>query len=128
MLIISLHGIFQRKGIILQLLNIGKYKGQDCYSIIDEKIKKAVDSLLPRFEKAMEKGIIHHPYGINGVKFLKENAVAIKINAGKRILTDKIYENTRHELLINFDYETNPKGAEVFINGHHLEICSTEGL
>ncbi|AAL03288.1 unknown [Rickettsia conorii str. Malish 7] len=76
----------------------------------------------------MAKGIIHHPYGINGVKFLKENAVAIKINAGKRILTDKIYENTRHELLINFDYETNPKEAEVFINGHHLEICPTEGL
>ncbi|UZW38118.1 hypothetical protein [Rickettsia conorii] len=107
---------------------IGKYKGQDCYSIIDEKIKKAVDSLLPRFEKAMEKGIIHHQYGINGVKFLKENAVEIKINTGKRILMDKIYENTRHELLINFDYETNPKEAEVFINGHHLEICPTEGL
>ncbi|WP_244261512.1 hypothetical protein [Rickettsia sibirica] len=40
---------------------------------------------------------------------MKENAVAIKINAGKRILTDKIYENTRHELLINFDYETTLK-------------------
>ncbi|MFV9936531.1 MAG: hypothetical protein AB8U84_04960 [Rickettsia endosymbiont of Haemaphysalis japonica] len=107
---------------------IGKYKGQDCYSIIDEKIKKAVDSLLPRFEKAMEKGIIQHQYGINGVKFLKENAVEIKINTGKLILTDKIYENTRKELLINFDYATNPKEAEVFINGHHLEICPTEGL
>ncbi|WP_227779886.1 hypothetical protein [Rickettsia sp. Tenjiku01] len=59
---------------------------------------------------------------------MKENTVEIKINAGKRILTDKIYENTRHELLINFDYETNPKEAEVFINGHHLEICPTEDL
>ncbi|MGG2343913.1 hypothetical protein [Rickettsia amblyommatis] len=59
---------------------------------------------------------------------MKENAVEIKINAGKRILTNKIYENTRKELLINFDYETNHKEAEVFINGHHLEICPIEGL
>ncbi|BDU60676.1 hypothetical protein FLA4_10860 [Candidatus Rickettsia kotlanii] len=74
----------------------------------------------------MEEGIRHHQYGINGVKFLQENAVEIKINAGKRILTDKIYENTRKELLINFNYETNPKEAGVFINGHHLEIYPTE--
>ncbi|HJD65508.1 MAG TPA: hypothetical protein LFV91_00145 [Rickettsia endosymbiont of Bembidion nr. Transversale] len=62
---------------------IGKYKGQDCYSIIDDKVKKSIGSLLPRFEKAMEKGIIHHQYGINGVKFIEEKAIEIKVRADK---------------------------------------------
>lgn len=70
----------------------------------------------------MEKGIIHHQYGINGVKFIEEKAVEVKIRADKRLLAGEIYENLEKKLLINFDYEANHKEAEVFINGHHLEI------
>lgn len=85
-------------------------------------MKKSIGSLLPRFEKAMEKGIIHHQYGINVVKFIEEKAVEIKVRADKRLLASEIYENSGKELLINFDHEANHKEAEIFINGHHLEI------
>ncbi|WP_395476336.1 hypothetical protein [Rickettsia endosymbiont of Pantilius tunicatus] len=43
----------------------------------------------------MEKGIIHHQYGINGVKFIEEKAVEVKIRADKRLLAREIYERKK---------------------------------
>ncbi len=42
---------------------------------------------------ALAKGIIYNQKGNNGVKFLKANAVEIKINGDNRLYTNKLYTN-----------------------------------
>lgn len=79
-------------------ISLGKYKGLDCYGRISTDIKYTQHN---EFINVLEKGIIYNQQGNNGVKFLKENAVEIKINGE---YTNKLYTNPQGELLINFDH------------------------
>ncbi|HJD65630.1 MAG TPA: hypothetical protein LFV91_00810 [Rickettsia endosymbiont of Bembidion nr. Transversale] len=74
------------------------------------------------FINALEKGIIYKQQGNNGVKFLKENAVEIKINGGNRLYTNILHTNPQGELLINFDHLGNHKDVIDFVGKHNLEF------
>ncbi|WP_341788447.1 hypothetical protein [Rickettsia endosymbiont of Lasioglossum villosulum] len=102
-------------------ISLGKYKGLDCYGRISTDIK-CDSTQYNEFINALEKGIIYKQQGNNGVKFLKENAVEIKINGGNRLYTNILNTNPQGELLINFDHFGNHKDVIKFVGEHNLEF------
>ncbi|HJD55064.1 MAG TPA: hypothetical protein LFW21_00025, partial [Rickettsia endosymbiont of Pyrocoelia pectoralis] len=108
---------------------IGKYKGLNCFAKIAEKIKDKLDNnLITSFTKALEKGITYCKTSINGVKFLQNKAVEVKIDGDMRLFTDIIYKNSDAELLIEFDHYGRHDEAENFANSHKLEIIGDLGI
>ncbi|WP_341787386.1 hypothetical protein [Rickettsia endosymbiont of Cantharis rufa] len=85
---------------------VGKYKGLNCFAkIAKEEVEKKLDNnLIDSFTRAIEKGITYCKTVINGVKFLQNKAVELKIDGDMRLFTNLLYRNSQEELLINFDY------------------------
>ncbi|MFY9589688.1 tetratricopeptide repeat protein [Rickettsia endosymbiont of Halotydeus destructor] len=102
---------------------IQKYKGLNCFAKIAETIKNKLDNnLIDSFTKAIEKGITYCKTSVNGVKFLQNKAVEVKIDGDMRLYTNILYKNSHGELLINFDHYGNHNEVENFANSHHLEV------
>lgn len=101
---------------------VGKYKGLNCFAkIAKEEVEKKLDNnLIDSFTRAIEKGITYCKTGINGVKFLQNKAVELKIDGDMRLFTNLIYKNSQEELLINFDHYGNHDEAGNFANNHKL--------
>lgn len=104
---------------------LGKYRGLDCYGTISKKIYTTFKNEMIPFISALKKGIIHHKYGVNGIKIIRKNAFEAKWNCEKRLFTNKLYFNEQG-LLINFDEYGNHEEVKKFISGHQLEFYNIE--
>lgn len=78
--------------------------------------------MIEPFTKSLEKGITYYKTGINGVKFLQNKAVEIKIDGDMRIYANIIHKNSCAELFIDFDHYGNHNEVSKFANEHKLEI------
>lgn len=101
--------------------SVGKYKGLNCFAKIAGEVKKKLDNnLIDSFTRAIEKGITYCKTNINGVKFLQNKAVEVKIDGEMRLFTNIFYKNSQEELLLNFDHYGNHNEVENFANNHKL--------
>jgi tetratricopeptide (TPR) repeat protein len=101
---------------VSEVVSVGKYRGLDCWAKIDRKIQGKVQDHITAFKAALKDGITHQKKADNGIKFLGNKAVELKINADKRLFTNKIHVNEEGKLLIIFDHEGNHKAVENFAN------------
>ncbi|HJD65378.1 MAG TPA: hypothetical protein LFW10_04530 [Rickettsia endosymbiont of Diachasma alloeum] len=77
------------------------------------------------FVAALKKGIIHHKFGVNGVKIIGKNIFEAKWSCEKRLFTNKLYFSDQGILII-FDEYGNHEEVKKFILGHQLEFCNVE--
>ncbi|HJD57953.1 MAG TPA: hypothetical protein LFV92_01795 [Rickettsia endosymbiont of Ceroptres masudai] len=93
----------------------------NCFAKIAGEVKKKLDNnLIDSFTRAIEKGITYCKTNINGVKFLQNKAVEVKIDGEMRLFTNIFYKNSQEELLLNFDHYGNHNEVENFANNHKL--------
>ncbi|MCC8462573.1 MAG: hypothetical protein LN546_05390 [Rickettsia endosymbiont of Ecitomorpha arachnoides] len=101
--------------------SVGKYKGLNCFAKIAKEVEKKLDkNLIDSFTRAIEKGITYCKTNINGIKFLQNKAVEVKIDGEMRLFTNIFYKNSQEELLLNFDHYGNHSEVENFANNHKL--------
>jgi hypothetical protein len=109
---------------ISETVSIGKYRGLDCWAIIDDKIQRKVKDNIYTFNSALQKGIITEKFGKNGVKFLADKAVELKIDGDKRLFTNIMHVNNEGKLLIIFDHEGNHEAVDHFVHKSKLTYIS----
>ncbi len=59
------------------------------------------------FQNALEKGVVNRSKGVNGIKFIENKIIELKINADIRLYTDRIYVNEDGQRLIIFENKAN---------------------
>ena len=90
-------------------ISLGLYKGCEYYGRISDKLTEKLDKdTLEKFLNALRKGFVKRDHGDNGVKFISDVVVEIKIRSGKRL-----YAVKKNELLI-FDRCGNHKSVKRF--------------
>lgn len=104
---------------------LGKYRGLDCYGTISKKIHTIFKNEITYFVAALKKGIIHHKFGVNGVKIIGKNIFEAKWSCEKRLFTNKLYFSDQGILII-FDEYGNHEEVKKFILGHQLEFCNVD--
>ncbi len=102
-------GVWKIKDIEHCADNEGTIKvGDNLYAKIDSKLLKKLDSMLVnQFETALSKEFSTRGLGQNGIKNIGNKLFELKINAGNRIYTTKLYINKDGQQLIIFDKQAN---------------------
>jgi hypothetical protein len=105
-----------------ETLEIGDFKGGKLYGHIASKYN--IDH---RWIQALEKGFCKGAVGKNGIKYLDEKLLEIKINDSNRMYTTKVYKNEMGDYLAYFENESNHKGiARILKATKELDIISVD--
>ena len=99
---------------------IGKHRNLDVWGYIDPKIQHKNKESMDLLDNALDKGIIEQKLGINGVKFLGNKAIELKIDGDLRLFTNNIYINEEGKLLVIFDHSGNHEAVQNFIHQNKL--------
>jgi len=99
---------------------IGKHRNLDVWGYIAPKIQHKNKESMDLLDNALDKGIIEQKLGINGVKFLGNKAIELKIDGDLRLFTNNIYINKEGKLLVTFDHSGNHEAVQNFIHQHKL--------
>lgn len=98
---------------------------RDLYAVISEKALKKIGDprMCEQFTAALSKGCAKTGVGTNGIKFLDNDIVELKINGGGRIFASIIIENNTGKHLIVFNrYVAEHSSA----HGIHCKFVKSE--
>ena len=100
---------------------LGLFKGRIYHGRISDKLTKKLNkNTLDKFLNALRKGFVTRDQGDQGVKFINDAVVEIKVTGDKRLYTVK-----RHELLLIFDHCGNHKAVKRFAKLHNtVDSCN----
>jgi len=99
------------------------------HAAISNKMLGSLDEAVKQqFLKAIGSGVVTRQQSQNGIKFIGNQLVELKINADLRLYTKKIYKNSDGEYLIIFDCVGNHKAVSKAATKGSIEIIETENI
>jgi hypothetical protein len=99
-----------------QTTEIGDFKGGTLYGYIDPSF---ADS---QWQMALAKGFTKTAKGTNGVKFINNNVLELKINADERLYTTEVHKNDLGDYIAIFDREARHKEMTKIANTNKFKI------